>query len=196
MLHPNDKQVAGNHYQGTKYQHWDWIAECHISYLEGNATKYIVRHKNKAGLQDLEKAIHYVEKIRSLLHKGYKNRSIFMNSKMEMHHASVLTDEFILGANLDHEQAVCVRLLMNWETSGTIGVVLNILRLYSLATYPTPAPTRPPVAATVPRGTPCTACGATQVGDVCPRVGCGAAMNIDSRAPWGMEDPRGYEGDG
>lgn len=57
----NDKQVGGAHYRG-ELQHWD-VCELHgIGYLESAATKYIQRRKDNK-LQDLEKALHYTEKL-------------------------------------------------------------------------------------------------------------------------------------
>jgi hypothetical protein len=32
-----------------------------LGWCEGNAVKYITRHKSKAGRQDIEKAIHYLQ---------------------------------------------------------------------------------------------------------------------------------------
>ncbi len=62
-MNPNEKQVAGSHYAGA-YQHWDFVRlALQGRYLEGCATKYISRWRKKNGLQDLEKACHYVEKI-------------------------------------------------------------------------------------------------------------------------------------
>jgi hypothetical protein len=57
----NDKQVGGEHYQDTPVQHWDWAQ--YLPYLEGCATKYIARHKDKNKLQDIEKALHFIAKI-------------------------------------------------------------------------------------------------------------------------------------
>lgn len=57
----NDKQVGGDHYGHRKTQHWDWAQ--HIPYLEGCATKYLGRHGSKNGLEDVKKALHFVEKI-------------------------------------------------------------------------------------------------------------------------------------
>lgn len=57
----NDKQIDGEHYQGTEVQHWDWAQ--HILYLEGCATKYIARHRQKEGLMDIEKGLHFIQKI-------------------------------------------------------------------------------------------------------------------------------------
>lgn len=69
-MNPNDKQVAGSHYAGT-YQHWDYVRlALQGRYLEGNATKYVSRWRKKNGLQDLEKAKHYIEKILALFDEG------------------------------------------------------------------------------------------------------------------------------
>lgn len=57
----NDRQVGGNHYQTGGAQHWDWAQ--HLLYLEGCATKYIARHRDKNGAQDIEKALHFIAKI-------------------------------------------------------------------------------------------------------------------------------------
>lgn len=61
----NAKQVGGDHYRST-YQHWDWVTEIGMPYILGCATKYLVRWRKKNGLQDLEKALHYVEKAKEL----------------------------------------------------------------------------------------------------------------------------------
>lgn len=58
----NNKQVAGNHYQGA-IQTWDYIVANDLGYLEGNIIKYVSRHKKKNGIEDLKKAQHYLEKL-------------------------------------------------------------------------------------------------------------------------------------
>ncbi len=57
----SDKQVGGNHYTKMKIQPITFIVENGIPYREANAIKYICRHKDKNGRQDIEKAIHYLE---------------------------------------------------------------------------------------------------------------------------------------
>jgi hypothetical protein len=57
----NDKQIDGDHYRTGAIQHWDWAEN--MRYLEGCATKYIARHREKNGSADLEKAMHFIEKI-------------------------------------------------------------------------------------------------------------------------------------
>lgn len=58
----NDKQVSGTHYQ-TNVQPWDFIVANNLGYLEGNIVKYISRYKRKNGIEDLNKAKHYLEKL-------------------------------------------------------------------------------------------------------------------------------------
>ena len=59
----NERQVGGSHYKDQRIEPWDYITENKIPYLEGNVIKYVSRHAFKGGLQDLEKAQHYLEKI-------------------------------------------------------------------------------------------------------------------------------------
>ena len=58
----NKKQIGGSHYKSA-YQHWDMVCDHNVPYLEASCTKYVSRHKKKNGLQDIEKAIHFLEKI-------------------------------------------------------------------------------------------------------------------------------------
>jgi len=59
----NDTQIGGKHYGGSDYQHWDYAHDAKLGYLEGVASKYVARWRTAGkGRQDLEKAIHYVEK--------------------------------------------------------------------------------------------------------------------------------------
>ena len=63
MSNPYDKQVGGNHYQNMKIQPAEFINKNQMKFAEGNAIKYICRHINKGGKQDLEKAKHYIDMI-------------------------------------------------------------------------------------------------------------------------------------
>jgi len=55
------KQVGGNHYLKNKIQPVDFIIKNNIGFVEGNIIKYILRFKEKGGVQDLLKAKHYIE---------------------------------------------------------------------------------------------------------------------------------------
>jgi hypothetical protein len=54
-------QINGNHYKTMAIQPSDFIVANSLNWYEGNAVKYICRHKQKGGKVDLEKAIHYLQ---------------------------------------------------------------------------------------------------------------------------------------
>ena len=59
----NNIQHGGDHYK--KYgniQPWDVVIAWELGYLEGTALKYIARWKDKGGVEDLKKAIHFLQK--------------------------------------------------------------------------------------------------------------------------------------
>ena len=58
-----DKQVGGNHYKDMAIQPSEFVNKNKMLFAEGNAIKYICRHNNKGGKQDLEKAKHYIDMI-------------------------------------------------------------------------------------------------------------------------------------
>lgn len=58
----NDIQVAGTHYR-TSIQHWDFVANRGMGYFEGQVTKYVTRWRKKNGVQDLQKARHFLAKM-------------------------------------------------------------------------------------------------------------------------------------
>lgn len=58
----NDVQYGGDHYRKRAVQHWDWVCDNRIHYLLGCATKYVSRWRDKNGVEDLQKSIHYLEK--------------------------------------------------------------------------------------------------------------------------------------
>ena len=58
------KQVGGNHYKDCKIQPIEYIVGNDLTFCEGNAIKYITRHRRKGeGRKDIEKVIHYAEMI-------------------------------------------------------------------------------------------------------------------------------------
>ena len=59
-----DKQVGGNHYKKFAIQPITFINANSIPFMEANVIKYTMRHTFKNGIQDIEKAIHYLELIK------------------------------------------------------------------------------------------------------------------------------------
>lgn len=59
----NDRQVGGSHYKHEgAVEHWDIVAQWNLDYFQGQITKYVMRWRQKGGIQDLEKARHFLEK--------------------------------------------------------------------------------------------------------------------------------------
>lgn len=67
----NDRQHGGDHYQGFTYkghniQPWDVVNIFNLDYFTGVAVVYLLRWRRKGGRQDIEKAIHTLEKLLEL----------------------------------------------------------------------------------------------------------------------------------
>ena len=56
-------QIGGDHYQKQGIQPWDIIEQYELDFFAGNIVKYILRYKYKNGLEDLQKAEHYIKKL-------------------------------------------------------------------------------------------------------------------------------------
>jgi hypothetical protein len=54
-------QVGGDHYQKAALQPWDIFLAWGLDPWAANVIKYILRFPHKNGLEDLEKARHYVD---------------------------------------------------------------------------------------------------------------------------------------
>ena len=59
-----EEQVGGKHYRKMKIQPAEFVNENKLLFAEGNAIKYICRHSYKGGVEDIDKAIHYLEMIK------------------------------------------------------------------------------------------------------------------------------------
>ena len=57
------KQVGGKHYIKYKIQPSKFVVENKLLYPEGSVIKYILRHTDKGGKEDLEKAKHFIDMI-------------------------------------------------------------------------------------------------------------------------------------
>ena len=58
---PLSRQEGGDHYKKYAVQPVEFIHANGIPFLEGNAIKYLMRHRDKGGVADLEKAKHYID---------------------------------------------------------------------------------------------------------------------------------------
>ena len=120
---PNSRMVGGDHYHtgDLKTQHWDMVDDHNIGYLEANASKYLMRYRHKNGLQDLEKAQHYSEKI---LHNHFH--------KDRMPRCSIPTlvlDQILVEHDIHGVQRRALEDLLSWRTAGDLSHVINDIEI-------------------------------------------------------------------
>lgn len=61
MSYNKEKQIGGHHYKNMVMEPAEYCAINNIPFMEGNVIKYVCRHSEKNGVEDLRKAIHYLE---------------------------------------------------------------------------------------------------------------------------------------
>ena len=71
---PYQKQVGGKHYLKYKIQPSEFVVENKLLYPEGCVIKYILRHSDKGGKEDLEKAKHFIDMIIERDYSGEKEK--------------------------------------------------------------------------------------------------------------------------
>jgi hypothetical protein len=82
----NDRQVGGNHYRPKTNgeQHWDRIWRLYGSgYFIGCITKYLERYPAKNGVEDLQKARHFLDKLIELESAAVSDREIVESRRRE-----------------------------------------------------------------------------------------------------------------
>ena len=65
-----DNQVGGKHYTDYKIQPIEFITSNNIGFIEGNVIKYVTRFRQKNGIEDIDKAIHYLELLKEMYYNG------------------------------------------------------------------------------------------------------------------------------
>lgn len=115
----NDRQVGGSHYN-SKIQHWD-MAYCEFGkgYFAGQVTKYVTRWRKKNGIQDLQKAEHFLQK---LIELEQSERRLSAWRRAIMHLAglvdnrrtgrTVTCDEFLKASEIKWPDAAIISLVV------------------------------------------------------------------------------------
>lgn len=57
----SETQIGGNHYSDMAIQPTEFIHKNNLSFIQGNIIKYVCRYKSKGGIEDLNKAKHYID---------------------------------------------------------------------------------------------------------------------------------------
>lgn len=63
---PLTQQIGGKHYKQLAIQPVEYIHANGIGYFEGNVIKYVSRWRDKGGVEDLHKALHYLQLLMEL----------------------------------------------------------------------------------------------------------------------------------
>ena len=67
-----EKQIGGDHYSKYEIQPIEFITKNNIPFIEGCIIKYLIRWKDKGGIQDLDKCTHYLELLKELNKDGHR----------------------------------------------------------------------------------------------------------------------------
>ena len=118
------RQVDGDHYSASipDFQHWDWVECLSVPYLEGCATKYLVRWRRKDGVSGLRKAHSYVSKILQLHEAGLRYARVTRDER-----ALHFTGRLIQAYGLTEEEAELMHLVTFWLGSQDLQQALSAL---------------------------------------------------------------------
>lgn len=110
MEKPVLRQVGGDWYNARPgvTQHKDYCAAVRAPYFEGSSSKYVMRWQRKGGVQDLEKAIHFIEFRMAAYSQGfYPWNGCSKQSK--------LFDKFLKDNNVPDDEASIIDLILHWQ---------------------------------------------------------------------------------
>lgn len=124
MLKASERQVGGEHYKANGgVDHWTYCVETNVPNLEYAATKYISRWRKKNGLQDLQKAQHYIERrIEAIL--GFKGIVRGARRNDDMFKA------FCEDNDLTYEERLLCDTVMHWRRGDELVCALEKLKSF------------------------------------------------------------------
>jgi hypothetical protein len=79
-----DKQVGGDHYKKFQIQPAEFCYVNNIPYLEATAIKYLCRWRDKGGIADLDKAIHFIELLKEFESRDKPKDKVEEASRMDL----------------------------------------------------------------------------------------------------------------
>lgn len=115
----NDRQVGGDHYQTGGIQHWDMFGPESMIYA---ATKYVARWRKKNGVQDLEKALHYAEKLLEIINRAGATESPWLPVDQNM------VDTWAPNQGITWVETVIIKRLMFYEKANDVREAIEGIR--------------------------------------------------------------------
>lgn len=120
MSEANKMQVGGNHYRTDRgIQHWDLMAMLFgPAHFMCTASKYLTRWSKKNGVEDLEKAEHYVAKLLELVAEDV----VYHNTATPL--PAGIYAAYVAGNEMPERDALIVQRLLIWKTEDDLEAVL------------------------------------------------------------------------
>ncbi|MCF0075474.1 DUF3310 domain-containing protein [Dyadobacter sp. CY261] len=66
MTEANNHMIGGTHYKDMAIEPWEIIEKNNLDFWEGSALSYLLRWRKKGGIADIDKAIHYLQKLKEI----------------------------------------------------------------------------------------------------------------------------------
>lgn len=60
------EQIGGEHYKGNAIQPVEYAHANKLDFLQGSVVKYVTRFRDKNGVEDLKKAMHFIQMLAEL----------------------------------------------------------------------------------------------------------------------------------
>lgn len=141
----NKYQVGGAHYKND-YEHWDLMLDngLGVDYLVGQATKYVSRWRKKNGLQDLQKALHFTNKLLENSHRViFRHWEVRSNGEYIVNKIKEGIDRYAVANRLNEQEADFCELMVLLDTRSSLekarDILLSIMDQYYLE-HPDEAP--------------------------------------------------------
>tara|TARA_R110000823_G_scaffold65859_11_gene154524 strand:- start:286 stop:762 length:477 start_codon:yes stop_codon:yes gene_type:complete len=122
MTTTNDRQIGGEHYKHSEIQHWDWAWKARLDSFQYPITKYVARWKNKNGFEDLDKAVHYLEKYIEVVED-----KVYVDIRGD---EKQIFSEWSNAEKLDETQSTICWKISSWIKVKLLADTLEILRAY------------------------------------------------------------------
>ncbi len=126
MSNANQTQVGGTHYR-TEYQHWDLASDLELGYFEGQITKYVTRWRSKNGIQDLEKAAHFIAKLREGLRNNKLHPRVYdaLNTSLTLYRYNRANRLWMVEEDI-------VRIIVTWGTESDLDEATRLIKAMML----------------------------------------------------------------
>lgn len=98
------KEIGGTHYSTMKVEPIELINILGLDFSQGNIVKYISRYRNKGGIDDIEKALHY--STMNILEDNWDKFNIDPNKFLSEKDRFVIRMYCMLNGLDDHENVI------------------------------------------------------------------------------------------